>query len=139
MAGIKRTPADIAFSQCIRERSDWTCERCGTKYERGARGLECSHYHTRGKWGVRFHSLNAEALCTGCHFLEGGLKRADIQLTEFELDVLTDLVNDTGLGKEIRKTKGKGAIAKHFREQLQIMQDKRAAGAQGRLEFEDYV
>ena len=139
MAAIKRTPADIAFSQCIRERSDWTCERCGTKYQPGARGLECSHYHTRGKWGVRFHSLNAEALCTGCHFLEGGLKRADTQLTEFQRELLTDLVNDTGLGKEIRRTKGKGAIAKHFREQLDLMKQLRECGVTGRIEFEDFV
>ena len=40
-------------------------------------------------------------------FSEGGLKRADGNLTEFQLDVLTDLVNDTGLGKEIRKLKAK--------------------------------
>jgi len=139
MAALKRTPADIAFSLCIRERSDWTCERCGTKYEPNSRGLECSHYHTRGKWGVRFHSLNAESLCTGCHFLEGGLKRADGNLTEFQLDVLTDLVNDTGLGKEIRKTKGKGEIAKHFREQHKLMLEKRSQGVKGRLEFEDWI
>lgn len=139
MGAIKRTPADVAFSLCIRERSDWTCERCGTKYEPGARGLECSHYHTRGKWGVRFHGLNAEALCTGCHFLEGGLKRADLNLSEFEIGVLTDLVNDTSLGKEIRKTKGKGEIAKHFREQLKVMQGKRAQGVRGRIDFEEWI
>jgi hypothetical protein len=78
-------------------------------------------------------------LCTGCHFLEGGLKRADGNLTEFELDLLTDLVNDTGLGKEIRKTKGKGAIAKHFREQLDLMKQLRECGATGRLEFEAFT
>ena len=67
------------------------------------------------------------------------MKRADINLSEFELGILTDLVNDTGLGKEIRKTKGKGAIAKHFREQYQIMREKRSQGAIGRLDFEDFV
>ena len=121
---IKRTPADIAFSMCIRERSDWTCERCGTRYEPKARGLECSHYHTRGKWGVRFHSLNAEALCTGCHFLEGGLKRADLNLSEFEIPL---------------RTKGKGEIAKHFRQQYELMREKREEGVLGRLDFEDFV
>ena len=102
-------------------------------------GWKCSHYHTRGKWGVRFHGLNAEALCTGCHFLEGGLKRADLNLSEFEIGVLTDLVNDTLLGKEIRKTKGKGEIAKHFREQLKVMQGKRAQGVRGRIDFEEWI
>jgi hypothetical protein len=88
---------------------------------------------------VRLHSLNAESLCTGCHFLEGGLKRADINLTEFELGVLNDLVNDIALGKEIRKTKGKGAIAKHFRDQYALMRERRAEGVTGRIEFEDWV
>jgi len=139
VGAIKRTPADIAFSLCIRERDDWICNRCKKRYEPNARGLECSHYHTRGKWGVRFHSLNAESLCTGCHFLEGGLKRADLNLSEFELGVLTDLANDIGLGKEMRKTKGKGEIAKHFRNQYALMRERRADGVIGRIEFEDFV
>tara|TARA_B100002052_G_scaffold279881_1_gene287516 strand:+ start:119 stop:301 length:183 start_codon:yes stop_codon:yes gene_type:complete len=60
-------------------------------------------------------------------------------LTEFQLDVLTDLVNDTKLGREIRKTKGKGEIAKHFRQQHKLMQEKRSQGIKGRLDFEDYI
>jgi|TARA_R110000850_G_scaffold152717_1_gene275958 hypothetical protein len=78
-------------------------------------------------------------LCTGCHFLEGGLKRADLNLSEFEIGVLTDLVNDTGLGKEMRRTKGKGDIAKHFRQQYELMREKREEGVLGRLDFEDYA
>lgn len=67
------------------------------------------------------------------------MKRADTQLTEFQRELLTDLVNDTGLGKEIRRTKGKGAIAKHFREQLDLMKQLRECGVTGRIEFEDFV
>ena len=45
MAAIKRTPADKAFSDCVRSASEWTCERCHTYYEEGRRmGLHCSHF-----------------------------------------------------------------------------------------------
>ena len=60
-------------------------------------------------------------------------------LSEFEIGILTDLVNDLGLGKEMRRTKGKGEIAKHFRKQYQLMREKREEGVLGRLDFEDYV
>ena len=40
---IKITPADTAFSKCVKERADWKCERCGTQYQEGDRGLHCSH------------------------------------------------------------------------------------------------
>ena len=136
--GIKRTPADIAFSKCIRERSDWTCERCGTRYPDNARGLECSHGHTRGKWGVRFHPLNAEALCTGCHFLEGGLARLEKVWTDWERERVLELANDLSWGKLVRATKGKGDIAKHYRDQYDEMRQLRECGATGRIEFEEW-
>jgi len=138
MGGIKRTPADIAFSLCVRERADWTCERCGTKYPEKARGLECSHGHTRGKWGVRFCGLNAEALCTGCHFREGGLARLEKIWTEWERERVLELVNDIGWGKMVRATKGKGDIAKHYRDEYDLMRQYREAGGTGRIEFEDW-
>lgn len=137
--GLLRTPADIAFSKCIRERSNWTCERCGTKYPQNATGLECSHYHTRGKWGVRFDPLNAEALCTGCHFREGGMGRIDKQLNEEEIGVLNEKANNSQIGREAKKTRGKGEIAKHYREELKRMQDLRDQGEIGRIEFTGYL
>jgi len=139
MAGIKRTPADIAFSYCVRERADWTCERCGTKYPPDrARGLECSHGHTRGKWGVRFVGLNAEALCTGCHFLEGGLARMQRSWTDWQRERVLELANDTAWGQSIRRTKGVGAIARHYRDEFERMKAMRRDGVVGRIEFEDF-
>ena len=52
---------------------------------RKARGLECSHHHGRGNWSIRFEPQNAEALCTGCHFLEGGTQiRLDADVSKAE-------------------------------------------------------
>jgi len=137
---ILRTPADSAFSKCIRERANWTCERCGKHYPEGNRGgLDCSHHHSRGNWSIRFNPLNSEALCYGCHSYCGGTeeRRREV-LSEFEIELLWDLKADTGLGKQSRKTRGKGAIASHYREQLEIMRDSRAKGVLGRLDFESF-
>ena len=139
MAGIRRTPADSAFSDCIRERDNWTCQSCGKYYPEGhRRGIECSHFHSRGNWGIRFHPLNAEALCTFCHFNHGGTRLPQVR-SEFEQQLLLDLKNDTNLGKMYRKTKGVGQIAAHYREELRRMQDLKAIGSKGRVDFEAFL
>ena len=137
MGAIKRTPADAAFSNCIRERANWTCERCGTYYPEGNRnGIECSHHHSRGNWSIRFDPMNAECLCTGCHFLEGGTQqRREAVMTNAEQDLLFEKMRDTFLGRESRKTKGKGEIAKHYREEFKKMTDLRQDLDAGRIEF----
>ena len=138
---LKRTPADIAFSDCVRERANWTCERCGTYYPEGNRGgLECSHHHSRGNWGIRFDPLNAEALCTGCHFLEGGTEqRRGLVLSEQEQLLLFEKMRDVSLAKAARATKGKGDIAKHYRIEKRRLEGLRAGGMNGRLPFVGYL
>ncbi len=137
MGAILRTPADAAFSKCIRERANWTCERCGTYYPEGNRnGIECSHHHSRGNWSIRFDPMNAECLCTGCHFLEGGTQqRREEVLTDQQQDILFEKMRDKSLGREARKTKGKGEIAKHYREEFKKMSDLRQELDAGRIEF----
>lgn len=66
---IKRNPADAAFSEYIRARANYTCERCGMKFVKGsAQYLHCSHNYHRGHQNIRYHPLNALALCKNCHF-----------------------------------------------------------------------
>lgn len=141
MAGIKRTPTDVAFSNCVRERANWTCEKCGKYFPEGSRGgLDCSHHHGRGGWSIRFDPLNAEALCYGCHSHYGGTeKRRKEVLTEQQQDLLYNLLEDRELGKAYRKTKGKGDIAKHYRNELKRMQELRAQGETGRIEFIGWI
>lgn len=140
MGGIKRTPADDAFSKCIRERANWICERCGKKHEKSSQGLHCSHHHSRGKWGIRFEPINAEALCYGCHSLDGGTEqRRKEVLTDNEQEILWEKMADVFLAKESRKTKGKGEIAKHYRDELKRMQLLRGEGNMDRIEFIGYL
>lgn len=67
MFRLKRSPADKLFSDYIRTRDDWTCQRCFRQYDPPTISLHCSHFHGRGKKSVRFDPENAVALCFGCH------------------------------------------------------------------------
>lgn len=67
MGKVKIDVADKAFSQYIRTRDKWTCQRCQKRYEPPTMALHCSHFQGRGKEATRFHPDNADALCYGCH------------------------------------------------------------------------
>lgn len=67
MPKIRIDKADQRFSQWIRTRDDWTCQRCFRKYVPPTMALHCSHFFGRGKESTRFEPLNADALCYGCH------------------------------------------------------------------------
>jgi hypothetical protein len=67
MPKLKLRRSDILFSQYIRTRDDWTCQRCGMQYTPPTRALHCSHFQGRGKEATRFEPLNCTSLCYGCH------------------------------------------------------------------------
>lgn len=62
---MKRDKYDTVFSNLVRARAGWTCQRCGKMPTR--QGLDCSHVFGRRKNSVRWDFDNAFALCTGCH------------------------------------------------------------------------
>ena len=64
---IKRTKWDAVFSDYIRYRDNWTCQRCGKEYPEKSQGLHCSHFYGRRSWATRIEPCNAMALCFGCH------------------------------------------------------------------------
>jgi len=74
---IKLYPADSLFSNLIRERDNWTCQRCGKKYEPPTNSLQCSHFWGRGNKGSRFLPENCDALCYGCHARWEGNKQGE--------------------------------------------------------------
>lgn len=140
MPKIKRTPADDAFSRCIRAAANYTCERCGTPHMENSMGLHCSHHHSRGNWSIRLDPMNAEALCYGCHSLTGGTEeRRQMVLTDGEQAILWEKKGDQRLAREYKKTKGKGEIAKHYREQLKEIQIKRDTGHVGKIKFVGWI
>lgn len=66
---LRRT--DILFSQFIRSRDNWTCQRCHKYYEPPTQALHCSHYWGRAREATRFEPDNCISLCFGCHLLWG--------------------------------------------------------------------
>ena len=65
---MKRTKWDKVFSEAVRTRDNWTCQRCSKYIPEGKRqGLHCSHFFGRAKYSTRFDFENCEALCYGCH------------------------------------------------------------------------
>lgn len=66
---IKLSPLDILFSNFIRLRAMKRvggCERCLTPKVEYTQ-LQCSHYHKRRKYSVRWDEDNCNGFCFGCH------------------------------------------------------------------------
>ena len=138
---VKRTAADKHFSNCIRERANWTCEACGNHFPPGnTRGLDCSHLFTRARKSVRHHPLNAVAHCTSCHFRLGG---NPVEFAEWREKYLTkhygpgvaeEMVQIANRTRSMGKAKEKD-ISAYLRTELKRMQELRKDGVTGRIEF----
>jgi 5-methylcytosine-specific restriction endonuclease McrA len=63
---IKTRKADQVFSKWIKQRDNYTCQRC-KKANQDPRGLHCAHFITRRNESTRFDPDNACALDYGCH------------------------------------------------------------------------
>lgn len=136
---VKIKPADTAFSKCIREASNWTCERCNTQYEKNSAGLHCSHNFSRRHRTIRWCKDNALSLCFSCHQWFGGSPAdSGIWLENLIGRPLLDIIREKRDSKvKIPKPEEK-LIAKHYREQLKILESKRKSGVTGKIDFESW-
>lgn len=142
MRGIQRTPADAAFSDCVRERANWTCERCEKVYPEGAKraGLHCSHHFGRRHKSVRFDPDNAASLCFSCHNEVGENPLLHVQWFRERLGLQRYMRLQTNKQRIVRKAEyDLKSIAKHYREQLKEMRKRRENGDMGWLEFESWI
>lgn len=74
---IKREPADILFSNYIREKAGWRCAKCKKLCRVNGKWvaqLDASHYFSRSHGAVRFDERNVHALCATCHKRMGGYR-----------------------------------------------------------------
>jgi len=147
--GIKTTPADRWFSLCVRERADWTCERCGKHYEPEYnldtglpknQALDCSHFHGRGKWATRTDPDNCDAACYGCHrhfesqheeYREWKIAR----IGQERFDILRENRDNYQRFKASKHGDADGTIEAHFKAEFERMRKLRAQGVTGRIEF----
>ena len=65
-----RSEADAAFSDYIRARAGYRCERCGKQYKAKSNGLQCSHHFSRRHYNIRFDPDNAAAASSLSQVLE---------------------------------------------------------------------
>jgi len=139
VAAIKTSVADAAFSKCVRERSDWHCERCGTHYPDGGPSLHCSHVVTRGNHAVRYSKSNAMALCFGCHRkVEGDHfehRRVYFEVFGEETYNQLEVAKQQIVRKSQRPIK---EIAAFYRSEYERMKALRRQGVTGRIEFDEY-
>ena len=68
---IRISALDKLFSQYIRRRDAWTCQRCHKHYQPPTNALHNSHVFSRGGMSTRFDPRNCFAMCYGCHSFLG--------------------------------------------------------------------
>ena len=101
---IKRTKWDVVFSNYIRYRDSWTCQRCGKRYLEKSQGLHCSHFYGRRSWATRIEPANAMALCFGCHQHVGSFPKDHVELWESRFtEEEKDYINRLHVNFEIKK------------------------------------
>ena len=136
---LKRSPADAEFSKCVRAAADYKCQKCGKQYDKSSTGLHCSHNFSRRHRTIRWCKENALSLCCSCHEWFGG-NPADSGkwLEDFigagQVDILREKMRSRLVVKKIEEKD----IAKHYREQLKLIQARREAGECGYIDFESY-
>jgi len=131
---IKITPADKAFADCLKAAYDHTCQVCGIQGR-----MECSHIHSRANRTIRWCKENALPKCFVCHKwwhahpTESGKWFLDKYGGGMELLLLEKKNNKFRISKKDEKE-----IAKHYREQLKIVEQKRSEGQTGYIDFVSY-
>lgn len=63
MTSKQKKELDKLFSLVIRERDDYTCQKCGTRNKH----VQCAHIFSRSNLSVRYELLNGITLCYYCH------------------------------------------------------------------------
>lgn len=139
MSGIKRKPADIEFSRCIRARSGYKCEKCEKQYQPTDAGLHCSHNFSRRHRTIRWCKENALALCFSCHEWFGG-NPADSGLwleQKIGADTIDILREKMNARVKVSKDEEK-EIAAHYRKELKKLKERIESGEMPPYDFESW-
>lgn len=145
MSGIKRTAEDVVFSDLVRLRANFTCERCGIEDPQGqatgkSSAIDCSHVYGRRHRSTRWHPDNAFALCKSCHSY---LEDRPIEHAQFAREKLGDTRHDMLIETHHRPVKftkaDKKAMREHYRQELNRIRDERSNGNMGYIEFTAFL
>ena len=124
MSGIKRTAADAHFSNAVRSRDRWTCQRCRKSYEHQPQGLHCAHVVSRRGGSTRYCLQNAVSLCYACHrWFDGAvLESADWFCQTFG-EARKDYLLERKSWVVKNNDKLRDAVSAHYRQELQSLKD----------------
>ena len=133
---MKTSPADQYFSKCVRSANNYTCLKCSTQYDKSSTGLHCSHIFSRRHKTIRWCKDNAQPLCFACHqWLGGNPADSGAWLVKILGEAFIDILREKMNAKvKISKIEEKD-IAKHYRDQLKEIEQKRNAGESGYIDF----
>ena len=132
---------DKIFSKCVRERADWFCEYSGKYFPEGHRqGLHCSHFHGRRNLTLRWHPDNCFAHSYSAHSYLGDNPSEFVawaleKLGEGRMEMLRERKRDIRIRY---RTKDFNDMYRHYVTELEAMNQKRADGVEGRIEFMAY-
>lgn len=136
---MKRSQADINFSKCVRAANDYKCLICEKQYTASCTGLHCSHIFGRRHRTIRWCKDNCQPLCAHHHSWFGenpadSGKWLEELLGEGHLQILREK-RDSGV--KVSKLEEKD-ISKHYAQQLKMIEQKRADGITGYIDFESW-
>jgi len=133
---LKRSPADDAFSKCVRAANNYNCEKCGSAYDKSSTGLHCSHVFSRRHRTIRWCKDNAQPLCYSCHGWFGGSPlESGVWFRKLKGDGFVNLLIEKKNNKfKVPKSEEK-EIANHYRKQLKLIEAKRIQGDSGYIDF----
>lgn len=139
MSAVKRTPADIAFSDAVRESFDYTCCLCGMDGRERPGMMDCSHVFSRKHRNTRWTVLVALCLCRSCHQKMGDrpLLHAALYRDVWGEEAYEQILRDHNRILKISKVEEK-LIAKHYRAEAKRAEKLRNAGYIGRIDIQDW-
>jgi|TARA_Y100000593_G_C4320072_1_gene343264 hypothetical protein len=143
--GIKRDACDAAFSDAIRMRNNFTCEKCELVDTNGqmtgkSRVMETAHVYGRRDRSLRWHTDNAVCLCSSCHrkFTESPLDFASFIENEVLGEGRTEMLRERRNAQIKYNKKQKEEIKKHYKAECRRLQKLRDAGETGYIEVIAY-
>ncbi len=131
---IKITPADKAFADCVKAAYDYTCQVSG---EQGR--VELSHIHSRRHRTIRWCKENALPKSHHKHrwWHENPTEAGAWFLNKYGQGMVDLLMEKKNSKFKVPKSEEK-QIAKHYRNELKIIEAKRAKGRIGYIDFISY-
>ncbi len=131
---MKIKASDKAFADCLKSAHDYICEKCGKQGR-----METSHVYSRKHRTIRWCKENANCLCNYHHREWHSSPLAafswfDDMFGETRREILIEKLNNR---VKVPKSDEKD-IAKHYREQLKIIKEKRLQGEVGFIDFESW-